>query len=67
MKFSYIEKVTTENTGGGSMVDFVHLDDGRIIALNDEIACLYESINDFYNDTGDKCKASMNILKEGKK
>jgi hypothetical protein len=67
MKFSYIEKVTTENTGGGSMVDFIHLDDGRIIALNDEIVCLYESINDFYAETGDKCIASMNISKEGKK
>jgi len=45
---NYIDRVFTENTGGGSMVDFVQLKDGRILGINDECVVLYESIEAFY-------------------
>lgn len=44
----YIDKLTFENVGGGSMVDFIHLKDGRIIGLNDECAVLYNSMDEFW-------------------
>jgi len=44
---NYIDSVFTENTGGGSMVDFVQLKDGRILAVNDEYVVLYKSMSDF--------------------
>jgi hypothetical protein len=46
---NYIDSVFTENTGGGSMVDFVQLKDGRILGINDECVVLFESIDDFYD------------------
>jgi hypothetical protein len=45
---SFIEKVTTLDTGGSCDVDFVHLPDGRVIGINDECIVLYESMTDFY-------------------
>jgi hypothetical protein len=45
---NYIDSVFTENTGGGTMVDFVQLKDGRILGINDECVVLYESIDAFY-------------------
>ncbi len=44
---NYISGVFTENTGGGTMVDFVQLKDGRILAVNDEYVVLYKSMSDF--------------------
>ena len=46
----YIEKTFTENTGGGCMVDFIQLKDGRCIGLNDECMVVYPSYNLFYHD-----------------
>ena len=46
----YIQKIDTVNTGGGCMVDLIHLHDGRVIGLNDECAVLYESLDAFFND-----------------
>jgi hypothetical protein len=51
MNYAYIDKVETENTGGGSMVDFVILKDGRVLGINDEYVCLYASMDDFYAAT----------------
>ena len=48
MTLNYIKRVFTENTGGGSMVDFVELLDGQILGLNDECVVLYESMDAFY-------------------
>jgi hypothetical protein len=39
----YIEKMFTENTGGGVMVDFIILKDGRCVGINDECIVLYSS------------------------
>jgi hypothetical protein len=47
----YIAQITTENAGGGSMVDFIHLKDGRVIGLNDEYAVLYASMEEFWDAT----------------
>jgi hypothetical protein len=46
----YIEKTFAENTGGGCMVDFIQLKDGRCIGLNDECMVVYPSYNLFYHD-----------------
>jgi len=32
------------------MVDFIELNDGRIIAINEDAAILYASLDDFYDD-----------------
>ena len=50
---NYIDKLTFENVGGGSMVDFIHLKDGRIIGLNDECAVLYQNMEEFWNCTAE--------------
>ena len=47
----YIAQITTENAGGGSMVDFIHLKDGRVIGINDEYAVLYNSMDEFWDAT----------------
>jgi len=56
----YIDKLTFENVGGGSMVDFIHLKDGRIIGLNDECAVLYNSMDEFW-ECGSDAKPSFEI------
>jgi hypothetical protein len=38
----YIEKVETEHTGGGVMVDYVHLKSGQVLGVSDECVVLYE-------------------------
>ena len=48
MSLNYIKRVFTENTGGGSMVDFVELLDGQILGINDECVVLFESLDAFY-------------------
>ena len=48
---TYIDQITTENAGGGSMVDFIHLKDGRVIGINDEYAVLYDSMDEFWDAT----------------
>lgn len=44
----YINRVFTENTGGGCYVDFIELDDGRIIGINNECVVLYKNMDDVY-------------------
>ena len=45
---AHIEKLETFNSGGGCYIDLVHLDDGKVIALNNECLCVYSSIDDFW-------------------
>ena len=54
MKLEYIKKVDSMNTGGGCIVDFVHLRDGRVIGINDESLVVYRSMEE-YTD-GDDCE-----------
>jgi hypothetical protein len=45
----HIKRVFSENTGGNCSVDFVQLNDGRIVGINEECIVLYKSLDDFYN------------------
>jgi len=56
----YIDKTSSENTGGGCWVDFIHLKDGRVIGLNDECVVLYESMEEFW-ECGTKDRPSFAI------
>lgn len=47
---TFVERVFTENTGGGCMVDFIQLKDGRCIGINEECLVVYPSYNIFYHD-----------------
>jgi hypothetical protein len=58
---NYIDRVFTENTGGGTMVDFVQLKDGRILGINDEFVVLYESLEAFY-DFSHKNREHINLI-----
>lgn len=51
MDSTYIDSIKTENTGGGCMVDFIRLEGGRVIVLNDEYISVYESEQAFWNAT----------------
>jgi hypothetical protein len=43
MNNEYVREVITENTGGGCMVDYIKLKNGRVIGISDECVVLYES------------------------
>jgi len=45
----YIVKIETLDTGGHSLVDVIHLPDGRVIGINDECAVLYANMDDFFD------------------
>ncbi len=47
IKQKYIKEVFDMETGGGCVVDFVKLSDGRIVGINDESIVLYEDMNHF--------------------
>lgn len=49
METTFIKSVTTENTGGNVMIDFITLHDGRIIAISSDLIGLYNSIESFNN------------------
>lgn len=49
LEMAHIEGVSCENTGGGCMVDFIHLPGGRVIGVNEDCACLYNSLEHFYD------------------
>ena len=51
---AWIKEVTTENAGGGCMVDFIHLKDGSILGINDECCVLYKNMEEFYEATSDE-------------
>jgi hypothetical protein len=48
----YIAEVYTVNVGGGTLVDFIRLKNGKLLALNDDFACLYDSEAAFYDCDG---------------
>jgi hypothetical protein len=45
----FIEDISSMDTGGGCIVDFVHLKDGRVLGINDECVCLYKDMEHFGN------------------
>ena len=44
----HIKKIFTEKTGGNLTVDFIELNDGRIVGINEECIVLYASIEEFW-------------------
>lgn len=50
---NYIQQIQSENTGGGCMVDFVILKDGRVLGIDADYVCLYDSMDDFWNATSE--------------
>ena len=53
-KMTWIKEVTTENIGGGTMVDFVYLKDGRVLGITEDSAVLYEDRVAFDEAAGDE-------------
>lgn len=51
----FIEKIETVNTGGGCVVDFIHLSNGQVLTLNDECILLWNSTEDFYEGADNLC------------
>lgn len=43
-----IKSFSSENTGGGCMVDLVELPDGRVVGISDECIALYPSLDAMY-------------------
>ena len=52
MKTTFIKSAETENTGGNIMVDFVTLDDGKLLAISESMIGLYPNMESF--DNGDE-------------
>lgn len=48
----YVEKTFTEDMGGGCMVDFLILNDGRCVGINDDCLVLYKSYEQVCDGTG---------------
>jgi hypothetical protein len=51
-KLTFVSSALTENTGGNVMVDFLKLDDGKILAISSELIGLYIDMQSF--DNGDE-------------
>ena len=51
---AWIKEITTENIGGGTMVDFVYLKDGRVLGITEDSAVLYEDRGAFDEAAGDE-------------
>jgi len=44
----HVTKTETINSGGGCMIDLIHLDNGKVIGLDDECLVVYKSIDAFW-------------------
>lgn len=53
MSLSMIESVRAEHTGGGCMVDFILLKDGRLIVIDENCLVLYPGVDAFYAGDGE--------------
>lgn len=60
----HIKNTFTEYTGGGFYVDFVTLENGEILGINEECIVLYKSIEDFEN--GSEHNKTLHILERVK-
>lgn len=45
---NHIDSIELLDTGGGCLVDGIRLNNGMFIGISDELVCLYNSIEDFY-------------------
>ena len=46
-KHEFVSKVSTEQMGGGTMMDFVTLNDGTVLGISDDCICLYAGMDEF--------------------
>jgi hypothetical protein len=46
----YIVGIESEHTGGGNILDFIILKNGKVLCINDEYVGLYNSIEDVFGD-----------------
>jgi hypothetical protein len=51
-KLTFVSSSYTENTGGNIMVDFITLEDGKLLAISSELIDLYTDMDSF--DNGDE-------------
>jgi hypothetical protein len=51
LESEFIKNVSLWNSGGGIMLNLITLKNGKVIAINDEVAVLYDSSEDLL--TGD--------------
>jgi len=63
MKTTYIDSISSFETGGAVPVDFVHLKDGRVLGISDDCVVLYDSIEDFY-ECATNDRQCINLLKD---
>lgn len=63
-ELTFVGGVSSEQTGGGCMVDFVHLADGRVLGINDECVVLYKSMDDFW-DASPENKPTIELIDYG--
>lgn len=49
IKHQFIKNITTEQTGGGCMIDFITLHNGQVIAIDSDLIGLYESMDEFWD------------------
>jgi len=58
MKTEYIKEVGSWNSGGGIILDTVTLKNGKVIAISDEVAILYDNSEDLTSG-GNKDRPSI--------
>ena len=62
MNTTYIKKTWTENMGGGCMADFIILDNGKCLTLNDGYIVLYPSYDCYLAYMDDQVKEDFPYL-----
>ena len=55
MKHEFVDHIITENTGGGTMLDLIVLQDGRVLGVNEECVVAYSSLHEFYSGETAHC------------
>ena len=48
--YALIISIETKNTGGGCMVDFITLKNGKVLCISCDYVGLYESIEDVFGE-----------------
>lgn len=48
---TFLKDIWTEQTGGGCMVDYIEMTNGKILAITDEVVCLHRNM--VQADTGE--------------
>jgi len=46
--FANISNIASRDSGGGTMIDLVELNDGRVLRITEDAMVLYKGMDDFY-------------------